>query len=496
LLLADRKWAEVVSLLADIAELCRFYAKHGNVGLAARFLREVAAPLQEKFEQGAFEEADLVSQVALVDSALTPAVTTCLGFLDWLEAIDRPPIQERLSDVRWSNAASPYKRGFPIYLLDRVEWLQARLLNEIAADGEQVSPPWYLAQMVAQAEAEAIASATAEVGKLLHEYFDAWDGCGRADANDWVMACVRSRRIEALKKTLRRAKLLGCAWDSDSQLRKQEDLWWPTLVPQEWVAQVAESVTGTVAAAGELLVRLVALERPPGLPDYAGQFHQEVAEAVLQGLFDNRPMPVSRLFESFFAASVLYFERDKPKGPYAPGQTEPAFLRAAASLENLLELSGVSYIMSQLHCNPALWDPVKTMWDRVIEGREGEQFLQVVAATVGVTSNPLYGAGGVVLRTGWHLRMFEVLQALPRHYVVRGGIPIAVARVEHPSPLIRFLARNELPIGIDGKAIFLQLYLMKQPVASKLQWPRALVDLERELQREESRGEGQTGDDK
>jgi hypothetical protein len=490
----DARWADMGQLLGDVARLCRSYARRGDVKLAVRLAREVAEPVRERFKEDPLRAASVLEQIGVVDAALTPAIATCLGFLDWLDAIDRPPLEDRLAGTKWGRIASLYQRGFPTYLLGRLEWLRTRLVNEVRAEGSRVSPLWYLVQMAAQVEAENIASGAAAVRELLTDQFGSWAGRMTEAGNPWAVACVRSRQLEAAKKTLSRGELLGRAWSQNLSRRKHQALWWPVLEPGEWLAQVAAVAETTVIAGGSMVPALLALDRPPGLPDYAGQFYQEAAEAILQSLIGNRVEAPEGLFPAFFTASIASFQRYRPSDPHQDDETLRAFRRAAGFVENLLELSGLSYVLSELHGNCALWEPVKTTWDRAIGASAGIGLVQVVAAIESITSHPFYPSAGMILRTSWQLRVFATLSEVPKEYVSRGSVPAPVACVKHRSALIRWMARHDLPVGIDGKSVFVQFYLRKRPEAAEFEWPRPMFDLERELRRGEDENDYEPGD--
>jgi hypothetical protein len=246
-----------------------------------------------------------------------------------------------------------------------------------------------------------------------------------------------------------------------------KDLPWPEI-------NVAELRKGTEQIEPELLLEMAKIvtllmgkHRHDILPDYRGHFLENLAQATLSALEKNDTQLIPKLFPVLFFGSMAEFDSLKPE-PATDHTYLPKLQVALAPIFDLVEISGQALAYSELHGSAGLWPTVKSTWDKYLDSNADG--LKRIAAIL-MHGKPRFAIPprGVV-RTGWSTTLSNNLQKLSG--ASDGLFEFRKPEdVEHPSPLIRYLASRTHLFHELGTMVFLTLYLQKRPRAAELEWP-------------------------
>ena len=88
----------------------------------------------------------------------TMPINVLLAYTRTIEHYGPDVILQRIRHINWKSEKSIYKAGFAVHVLPRLEWMHSRLAFEKRIEGETISAPWYLQELIAQQEAENLQS--------------------------------------------------------------------------------------------------------------------------------------------------------------------------------------------------------------------------------------------------------------------------------------------------------------------------------------------------
>src|SRR5207247_7264181 len=106
-------------------------------------------------------------------------------------------------------------------------------------------------------------------------------------------------------------------------------------------------------------------ERDPDVPDYLGEAVHRVGEAAFEALAENQDELFAQLFPSYFIGVLVIVDRIKPQ--VTGWQPQIASTALTEPVIDAMDLSGYALIFSELHGNPALWEPTQAAWRRSLQ---------------------------------------------------------------------------------------------------------------------------------
>jgi hypothetical protein len=141
-----------------------------------------------------------------------------------------------------------------------------------------------------------------------------------------------------------------------------------------------------------------------------------------------------------------------PDSPWLDAELSVAF----APILDLVELSGYSYLLSEVYPERETWSAVRHAWDTFFSLQP--QFTNVLIAMIGYSKGLFAIAPRSVLRTGWEQRVEHHLRQLPFRHTGRSWVQHEV--VDHPSAFVRAVVMaGPLTSMYDGTDIFVAAYL-------------------------------------
>jgi hypothetical protein len=255
-----------------------------------------------------------------------------------------------------------------------------------------------------------------------------------------------------------------------------KDLKWPDLDLPSWSERARihrRELTKKVAAHIGLLPNA---QKPPGIPDYRGQFIHAIGESIFEALLARASDEVASLFGPYLLGTLALFDQLKPTAKDWDVWTEQQLQIAAAPVIDLLEISGCAKLLSELWNDEEIWTPIADRWSKLLQLKPDT--LNWISAIIGLTEGTFQIPHRGLIRTNWEIRIQSELSELPRRSLSVGegrlGGHITSVAVIHKSSLVRYCAKNTFTKGQD---VFVVLYLSKQPGAEKLDWGRGANNL-------------------
>ena len=231
--------------------------------------------------------------------------------------------------------------------------------------------------------------------------------------------------------------------------------------------------------------------RPDSYPDFAGQFLHTVGEALFSAMCGNDCNTVEALFKRYFGGCLLQYENLRPNEDGIDRHTINNLKIAAASLLDLMDISGYAYLFSDLHETSTLKEPILTTWNTYLSAEAEQPFLQFLAAAVSLSESDFEIGHRSTLRTRWKLTIQRMLRDVEREEADFGaGVPHLLAGYEtvpvHDSPLVRVFANSLDYLFYDGIDVFIAKYVRQREDGENLDFGRHRSrDLEEAIRREE-----------
>jgi len=488
--LEKKRFQLVTDVLAFLDSYLSALAREGEVEQAFAFNSEIAATvLRGMLAQG--EEhgpnSERVENLAIADCIANIPISIALSYLAMVSYLNKETIFTRLRHIQWHSPKGIYSRQFLAYCLPCLEWLKKRIRFELVTDGRPISPPWYQAELVLQAEAEQFKKNCEALFEASPRLYSKWLDLIAKKNRPWLEAAVISREWEYWHKILFQIEKLVAIWDDISGERHIDGIDWPeTNIPelQRGISERQKKILKVMSEKGILSSLQV---RPEDFPDYAGQFLHNVGEAIFSSMVDLDLNTLRSTFKPYFYGCLLQFDKLRPLGPVDAWRTQQAFKIAAAPIIDLMDLSGYGLLFSEFHGSRDLWEVVKGVWNDFLDAEKAPEKRAVFSASVGLTESAFELPHRGTLRTKWHIEVNRKLESLEREEVQDYRNYYRESVVIHQSPLVRVFAREMLGSFHDGIDIFISQYFYKRSDIQRLPLGWRRLELQNELAKEEER---------
>ena len=472
-----RQLASARSLMSAFESYVDTLSRHGWVteGLAITDRLEdltIAAAL----DAGGPSEERLVDRIALLDCIARLRITCVLRAGDWADALDAERLRHALNGVDWLRSSTPYSLGLHAYSLECAEWLAERLAFERSVSS-QVTPQWYCGELLAQQEAEAIARAIA--GLYRDAFGRIWAVVDRALERRqlWEAACLLSDALHYVRKLQGHLERIQGAMTRVSADRRIQKLPWPAEDFESVEADLDQHYAKAIERMTVVIPRLT--KRPKDLPDYPGQFLHAATEYVFECVIKQDVATLAKIFPGTFLGclamhNALRTPDLEPSDPWLEGALSLAF----APILDLVELSGYSYLLSEVFPEHMTWPVIAQKWDEVLDAQKGlgGRILAIIAFSKGQFAL----APRSILRTSWQQRLERILTKLPTK---REGHVFAMSlEIDHPSAFVRTVVHpGPFTTTYDGADIFTATYLLARPDIARDAAHRQALELAREV---------------
>ena len=462
----NSQWENAFAALECIDRYAATLAAHGQAESAFMVFQQACARTIDavKLHSDA-SQAETLQKVGVAERLATIPITMSLALRQRYESFRREDVIARIESINWSNPNTYYRAGFGDHVLSQIEYLAPRLAFERAVEGKEVSPTWYLAELVMQREAKHFVENIAVLTEKLPKAYARLEEAFSAAELRWMKAAMLSRQWEYWHKLRGQAAIWDSAWSEMSDDRKMEELPWAKFDPESTRAALGAMKTTLLKTMSGLQTQLGELERPPTFPDYAGQFLHFSGEAVLDALIENDVELLQDIFARYFAGCLTQFT--KMQSEDGPEWLVTQNLRiASAPVWDLMDVSGYALLLSELHENKVLWTIVRSTWDRYLTD---SRKIGAIVALVRFVEAGLSGSPRDILRIRWQRQVEGRLAQLPRR-PVQGDAWYMANETEavHASRLVQEITSRAGALSYDGNDIFVALYLARKPGAEAL----------------------------
>lgn len=459
--LADGRYSEVLRLVRYFDSYLKTLSKVGKVDRALTLLELFASDIVNSMANVSPEglvEVEVLEKLAVIENLATIPISIALGYSESLKEITLSNVQSRIDSIRWGESSSIYNVGFNSYCLSRLEWLRPRLEFEEKIEGHQITPGWYLLELVLQVEAEQFAINVKALVTNGIKLFDSIINITTAQKHPWLAAAVMSREWEYWHKIEHLLEICPRKWAEMSNNRKIEGLPWPSFDIKKLNKECENRRSTLLKLMSQQNMLLALIKRPDGFPDYAGQFLHTSGEVSLESLLLNDVELLKSVFEPYMVGCLIQFDSLRPKSGSTDWRIQQDFKIASAALLDLMDISGFAMLLADYHNNDSLWQVVKDAWGRYLNKGGDQSPILLISAAIRLTEAAFEIPHRAILRTNWIQKVKQRLADVPNHEHYRKGRFGSETVIDHKSPLIRVFARG--PGGfLDGLDIFVTLYL-------------------------------------
>jgi hypothetical protein len=438
-------------------------------------------------EQGGIEPLE---RIGVVDALATMPTKMFLAYVGAIDANRRKSILTTANKINWKSRRGIYLSGLPRYLLARLEWLQPRIQFEIESEGQQVSPDWYIGELILQQVTESTKKAVNIFFLKIEAIYETWLNAAAKSNLLWIGAGILARESEYWSKMKFHRERLSDYWADLSCDKRIEGLLWPIVdfdqLDQSRITrerQVIQLMTTHSTA-------LSLVTRPDTYPDFAGQFLHTAGEALFTAMFEGDTATVNALFPNFFQSSLLQFNRILARASELDWRVDVAVKVAVAPVLDLMDLSGYAILFSELYSDESISDLILREWSNYLDAADPAapaSRASFLATAISLTDSAFELAHRSSIRMSWRQKVSQRLRQLERRPASRRGRGVFWDEtvVMHDSPVIRVYADNEA-IMYDGIDLFIEVCLRTRDDGKELKFGRRHGRLGDAMAREEA----------
>jgi anti-sigma-K factor RskA len=405
---------------------------------------------------GGSESVDLTSTMACVDLAALARIDLMLGFGNRMRGLDVNRLQEAIAAADWSKPATPELLGLPREARRAAEDLQRKVAFETKVEGERVTPPWYVAELVGFELSKMIVSS---FNALIARSTETIPAASSATAVVAVADATRvSRRLEECAKLEALVSVVDERLRSLAQLNRSRDYNWTTWDTKSWSSTLDTARRLSHRAFARLILPLAAVATDERLPDLLGEAVTKTGEAVLLAIVREEHDHLEELFRPYFVGCLAVAERMRIERAI-DDETRHAVLFTEAIVD-LMSVSGYALLYAELTSTRASWSEIETAWKKWI-GEKPERLVMLVSS-IALRTGGLYG----YTPRHWHRSSWDQLVREDLHRRAREGADLR----RDDSALLRITYRSGF--FADGAHIFSAGFLRAQPGAGDIDFGR------------------------
>lgn len=483
----DRDWVEE-SLLGSLVDALRAHLGAGRLLPAAALLAAITDSIEDMSRSGATQLALTWSEaivsaavdgalaapaddpaeqraiVAVLDTAMMLPLAIDIGLLKGTSSVDLDSLGAELTSPAAIRRVA-HGRQLPPRMKDYLEVVGATLEFEQVSDAPVRTPQWFVVEWGFNHLALAVESDLRR--------FVAWAADFAKVRVDEALGAKRFVEAAAIaSRGLELAGRLGVLLDEAEQLavaiearaKLGDDLPRPRWEWADWREATETLQVEMIERLASTIPHLALRDPREDIPDYLGEAVHRAGEACFDALAADRAAVFERLYRPYFFGALSVSDRLRQQ--LADQHPVAAVPWLAEPIVDLLSISGYALIFAELHGNPALWQPVRGIWDGFLGRPEGGASAPVIAASIAYRESRLGLGPRDMLRT-WDQRTGAILNQLPR---AAPRHEFGSGEVQHASALIRAIGGSRL-LGVArmaGLDVFVTRYLVNHPAAATL----------------------------
>ena len=238
--LKEGRYSEIQGLFSDLNRYVKFLAWKGEVSRAFEVVNDLNSTILEQISTQPDTEIqnNELEKVALVEFLAIVSISVVVGHRERIEALDWRHVENQVASIRWDSKVDIYQKGFPVYFLAKLEWLQPKLHFEKETEDQYVTPLWYSSELLRQIEAERFTNNAQDLLNLGAGFYDKAISKANSCKRPWIAAAAMSREREYWYKVEHQIDLLEKKWDDLNADPKIEGLTWSTFDPGAMRAKI------------------------------------------------------------------------------------------------------------------------------------------------------------------------------------------------------------------------------------------------------------------
>jgi len=430
------------------------------------------------------QQQKLIPALAVIDGYGLCLATICVDFAQCLQLITQDEVRllsNKLPAAR--TGAGPRLVHFRA-VREQIEYLEPRLKFEVGVEGHQVSPDWYVSQLLAIGVRRGLKDG---VTRLVEAFSGPFLARVKPliEAKRYVLgAQLIQRGFEIEKKMdlcLERARELE---EKMKTLHRTPDLPVPE-IDWEHLRSRADAARETLLIDFGRIVPFVADASKRGeLPDYFGASYWYLAEGTHDALLEGKWDLFQKLFALFFLAATAVLDRHRSDWLQPSNRAGMAYY--ADIIVDLLDMSGTARIIAELGDDTS-WRTVCRVWDAYLASSSDPAALlrSIVAATK--IRDSLFGISPRgVAQTAWEQKLERLLQTrgIPAdRFGVRYGFGDEDEAQAQMAPLLRAMSR--MGWFLRPHDVFLATFVRQKDQMEAEDLGLRVREFERALKREE-----------
>lgn len=410
-------------------------------------------------------ESEQDRKLGLAHVAAGLPASLIVGLYRMASSFDPESFRRQVAETEWASPKAPYQLNLPHEAKRTAEWLHSSATFECRAFGKRVTPSWYMNELLLKSIEDQLKRCTddclsltcSEFYRPVFEAFrDRGDACGAAS--------VTSRGLEAIE----RFRVLATALKPMVEAIRLKDVLGSDLMKSQWdwnsiEARLHASQIYLEHEGAKLLPALATAKDSDAVVDLFGETLHRTAQALMDRLLRNDADGFANLFPPCFNGTFLVLGRLQAR---SSGYRPEVFVHVLTEpVLELLELSGFALLLSELHQEHRIARGVHLVWDRYLDGDGGDDRLRSIAAAA-AGRRAIFGLRPrYSVTTHWAQSVNARLQELDTR---ESDSPYGLREVDHPSPVVRSVARGNGMALLDGIDIFIELYLQRREGAAGL----------------------------
>lgn len=497
--LIEKRYAQLLILLEYVDAYIQCLAKANEIERAFEFLKRIAETIFEQLEDtsGSSDRKDeSLDMLALMERLSTIPISIALGHRKALARMRERLAAEVLNGVNWGLASDIYSHDFPSYCLGQLEWLRPRLEYELRSEDKYLTPMWYRQELLRLTEARRFDSNTSCLILTGSDFYEKNIAELKAKGRPWLSAALMSREKEYWSKIDSQTEVWLESWNSVTDDNRIVGLTWPQVDLDSLRVKAKTREAELVKSMAEQGLLLILQSRSEEFPDYAGQFLHTAGEIAFEAMLNNDQALLEGVFTAYLFGCFFKFDSLRVEVTTTDWRAQQEMKIAAASLMDLLDISGYAKLCADFHNNQELWNIVVGTWDRFLSAGHDPSPLIILAGVVRLTESGFEVGHRSVLRTRWKGLISNALSDVPTRDVAYGrGVLGHYSVVDHDSLLVRIFGGDRLASLNDGIDIFIALFVRDQEGGEDLDFGPRRRDFRDDLEREARRSRSGTDGD-
>lgn len=311
------------------------------------------------------------NKTLLTEAYYSVVVSFVWHAIEKIESMSVDLLEGEMTKIDWLKRQSLYNTSFYPDSFSELEKMIQRIRFERSVEGQRLTPDWYMQQEVVfhylKKSTEVLQASIGYIQTYLLDIITVWH------KEQKYILCTRlmmSSRELVFKLVF---KLRICEQRFDEILKRykrSKNSNWKLFDFQEGLRQLRNTENVYLPILPDCHLALSVINWDKQSQDLFSMTHLVLSQMINKEMMDNNNENFRQLFSKFPMACVASFTELRTH--HQPGLFSDKY--ASQPILDVLEISGLAFIYSKLHKNPALWDDCCAAWDTTVQNWTAEQY--------------------------------------------------------------------------------------------------------------------------